>query len=140
MTLDAIEHEVLRAKFKEARIHMAIVCASIGCPYLRKEPYTGDLLSEQLDEQSRKFMSSSDKFRIDKENNVVYLSPIFDWFGEDFVKTYTPESGFEEYGARERAVLNFVSRYASDLESSHLKKEKYRIKYLEYDWSLNEQK
>src|SRR5262245_16725581 len=64
-TLDDMEHRMLRKQFNEPRIHMALVCASIGCPTLRNEPYVAERLSEQLDDQTRKFISNPLKFRID---------------------------------------------------------------------------
>lgn len=140
MTLDAIEHEVLRKQFKEPRIHMALVCAAMGCPPLRNEPYVGKGLDEQLDEQSKQFLSNSEKFRIDRDDDVVYLSPILDWFGEDFKTGYTPKSGFDGFGETERAVLSFASRYVSEREKDYLEAGEYSIEYLDYDWSLNEQK
>jgi len=140
MTLDAIEHEVLRRQFEEPRIHMVLVCAAMGCPPLRREPYVGDRLAEQLDEQSKQFLSNPKKFRIDQGEDVVYLSPIFDWFGEDFKSGYTPKSGFGNLGDKERAVLDFASGYVSEREKDYLEAGEYSIEYLEYDWSLNEQK
>ena len=142
-TLDAIEHEILRKQFNEPRIHMAIVCASAGCPFLRNEPYAADKLDRQLKEQSQKFLSSPDKFRMQLQGDKqgIYLSPIFNWFGEDFIKSYAPPSGFDRYNETEQAALNFVRR--------HLDKKKQPrfnglldkpIYWLDYDWSLNEQR
>jgi hypothetical protein len=91
ITLDGIEHEILRAKFNEPRIHMALVCAALGCVVLRDEPYTRDRLDEQLNDQTIRLIKDSRKFRIDREKPRVYLSPIFKWFGGDFVKTYGTE-------------------------------------------------
>jgi len=140
MTLDAIEHDVLRKRFQEPRIHMALVCAAMGCPPLRNEVYLGDRLDEQLDDQSKRFMSNPKKFRIDREENTVYVSPIFDWFGEDFKAGYVPDSGFGKFGDTERAVLNFASQYVSAEARSYLASGDYSIEYLEYDWSLNQEK
>lgn len=139
MTLDEIEHETLRAKFNEPRIHLALVCAAMGCPPLRNEPYVGDRLDDQLDDQARKFLANPQKFRLDRQGNTVYLSSIFKWFGEDFVRTYGTNERFTGYGETERAVLNFISRYLDAGEGDDLTAARYRIKYLDYDWSLNEQ-
>ncbi|MCL4694086.1 MAG: DUF547 domain-containing protein, partial [Candidatus Hydrogenedentes bacterium] len=81
-TLDAIEHEVLRVEFEEPRIHAAMVCAAMGCPPLRNEPYTGGLLIAQLNDQMRRFLAHDDKFRIRRDTGIVYLSPIFRWFAQ----------------------------------------------------------
>lgn len=139
MTLDSIEHEVLRVKFDEPRIHMAIVCASIGCPFLRSEPFEGDKLEKQLADQTKIFVNSAIRFRIDRPANVVYISPIFKWFGGDFVSKYGGASGFSGLTGVEQAVINFISRHTSDTDTIYLEQGDYDIAYLDYDWSLNEQ-
>ncbi|MEA5500628.1 DUF547 domain-containing protein [Limnoraphis robusta Tam1] len=137
VTLDEIEHKILRVQFNEPRIHMGLVCASIGCPLLLQEPYTGDKLDEQLDEQTRKFIALNQNFKIDKQNNQVYLSSIFKWFGEDFIPSFKAQDKFTG-SDKERAVLNFVSQYLNESEQKYLINGKYQIKYLDYDWSLND--
>ena len=139
MTLDHIEHGILRVKFNEARIHMAIVCAAISCPTLRTEPYVGDRLEEQLEDQSRDFCARPDKFKIDRTKNRVYVSAILDWFGGDFVKSYTPASGFSHLRGEKKAVAYFLSRHVNARDAEYLRGSKYSTKYLDYDWSLNEQ-
>lgn len=139
VTLNEIEHEILRAKFSEPRIHVALVCASMGCPPLRNEPFTGDRLDEQLNDQAHRFLADPQKFQIDRSQGQVLLSPIFDWYGEDFVKSYGTEERFLDHSRTERAVLNFVSRSLDEAGREYLTKAKYQIQYLGYDWSLNEQ-
>jgi hypothetical protein len=140
LTLDGIEHDILRPKFNEPRIHMAIVCAALGCPILRNEPYVASKIDSQLDDQAARFMKNSKKFRIDRKDGRVYLSPIFKWFGDDFIRTYGTNKKFAGFGDSERAVLHFVSRYVSPEEREFLEKGEFSIEYLPYDWSLNEQK
>lgn len=138
MTLDAIEHEVLRKQFDEPRIHMALVCAAMGCPSLRNEPYVGNRLDALLDDQSRKSLRNPVKFRIDRGSNTVHLSSIFEWFGGDFSKKYQTKE-FQQADASVRPVLEFISRNVSDQDAQYLKKREYRTEYLDYDWILNEQ-
>jgi len=138
ITLGDLEHEVLRKRYREPRIHMAINCASVGCPPLLDEPYTAAKLDKQLAEQTRRFLANPDKFRINRANGDVYLSPIFKWFGEDFVKTHQPDSGFEGHGTTVRAVLNFVAQHVQRPDSAYLRTGRYDVSYLDYDWSLNE--
>ncbi len=140
MMLDGIEHGTLRKEFHEPRIHMALVCAAMGCPPLRNEPYTGDRLSAQLDDQARRFLSNPAKFRIDAQGGTVYLSSIFKWFGEDFVTKYGVDQGYGNHSAVERAVLHFISGYLGKEDADRLSAGDYSISYLDYDWSLNEQK
>jgi len=142
-TLDNIEHDELRAKFNEPRIHVALVCAAMGCPPLRNESFTGKKLDTQLDDQVKRFLVDSKKFKIDRKSNVVYLSSIFKWFGEskqDFLKTYGTKEKFKDHSAARRSILNFVSKYVNDEDKKYLEDKKYTIKYLDYDWTLNEQK
>lgn len=139
MTLDDIEHQELRKHFDEPRIHVALVCAARGCPPLRGEPFVGERLDAQLDGQARRFLSNREKFRIDREKGRVYLSPIFKWFGKDFVKSHGTDEKFSGHSEAPRAVLNFVSGYLSEEDRAYLTTGNYRMEHLDYDWSLNEQ-
>lgn len=140
ITLNDIEHGTLRAKFHEPRIHVALVCAALSCPPLRNEPYAAAKLNSQLDDQARVFLHGPRGFRADRDQNRVYLSSIFKWFGEDFLGSYGASDQFAGRSASQRAVLNFVSRYVSDSEREFLLRGTYQVEYLDYDWSLNQQK
>ncbi|MEL6881655.1 MAG: DUF547 domain-containing protein [Cyanobacteria bacterium J06607_10] len=137
-TLNNIEHDILREDFNEPRIHAALVCAAISCPYLRQEPFTGEDLDAQLDDQVRIFISRPEAFEIDRANNEVKLSAIFDWFGGDWVASYGTDDGFAG-NEGERAVLNFISGYLNEADSDFLQAGGYDISYSDYDWSLNRQ-
>jgi hypothetical protein len=139
ITLEHIEHKILRAQFNEPRIHVALVCAAKGCPPLRTEPYAGPTLDAQLDDQAAAFLADITKFKIDREEEIVYLSPIFKWFGEDFVNTYAPPENTGDLAFELSAVMNYLSSHANALFRPFLYRGKYEVKYLDYDWSLNEQ-
>lgn len=139
LTLEQIEHKILRAKFNEPRIHMALVCAAMGCPPLRNAPYVGAKLDEQLDDQTRRFLTDSAKFNIDRSEARLYVSPILKWFGEDFVKTYGPETNIGGHDKGESAVSNFIASYLPEADKNYVLGGRYDVKYLKYDWSLNEQ-
>jgi uncharacterized protein DUF547 len=134
MTLDEIEHTVLRKEFNEPRIHMALVCAAMSCPPLRNEPFTGGKLDAQLKDQTVTFLKHPKKFQIDRKAGDVGLSPIFKWFGKDFVKTY----GTGKAGA-EAAVVKFIGKHLDKAGAEYLATGKYDVEYLDYDWTLNEQ-
>jgi ribosomal protein S18 len=140
MTLDAIEHEILRKEFNEPRIHMALVCASIGCPKLNTEPFTGENLNTQLDEQTKAFLAIPDNFRIDRSSKQVYVSSIFKWFGEDFEKSYGQKENIVNLNGKETAFINFISQYLMPTEKEYLLRGGYGVSYLDYDWSLNDKK
>jgi hypothetical protein len=140
LTLEHIEHKELRAKFSEPRIHMALVCAAMGRPPLRNQAYRGPQLNDQLDDQSKKFMAHPGKFKIDRAAQTVHLSQIFKWFGDDFTKKYLPDIGFADHTNPQRASLNFAAKYLPPADAEYLRDKKYKIKHLNYDWALNEQK
>jgi hypothetical protein len=140
VTLEHIEHQILRKKFNEPRVHMALVCAARGCPLLRQEPYVGYKLNEQLDDQARRFLNDSSKFRIDRSEDTVFLSPIFKWFGGDFREAFGGGENIAGHGDKVSGVLRFVVQYLENAEKTYVGAGNFEIEYLTYDWSLNEQK
>jgi len=140
ITLDNLEHDIIRKQYNEPRIHMALVCAAKGCPPLRSEAYVAGKLDAQLDDQSRRFLTSPAGLRIDRGGKTVYFSSIFKWYGKDFAGRYSPVSAFTGLSGTERSVANFSSKYLAPSESDYLKSGGYSVKYLDYDWSLNEKR
>lgn len=136
-TLDNIEHDLLRKNFNEPRIHVALVCAAISCPPLRNQPYLPATLDTQLNDQTAKFAASPHGFNLDLQEQKVYLSSIFKWYGEDFEQTY----GSDQFDGNEqqRAVLNYLNPVLDPASQRFLNQENYQVKYLHYDWSLNKQ-
>lgn len=115
-TLDQIEHEILRKKFNDPRIHVGINCASISCPRLLNFAFTEDNIASVLDNLMKEFINDTTRNKISKNN--VALSEIFNWFSKDFIKNGT--------------IISYLNTYAAIKIS-----EKASIKYLTYDWSLN---
>ncbi len=140
VTLDEIEHKILRKKFNEPRIHMAIVCASISCPDLRDEAYVASNLEDQLAEASSIFVNNPEKgVYVDGSRGLVKFSKIFKWFGDDFIPSYSNKKLFNNYSLKENAALNFTSDYLeSEQAKEYLMSNKLKIGYLKYDWHLNE--
>jgi hypothetical protein len=138
-TLEHMEHKILRKEFDEPRIHVAMVCAAMGCPPLRNEPYLGEKLGGQLDDQSRRFLANPRQLKIDREKNLLYVSQILDWFSADFVNKYAPKDKIGRHDKKASSVLSFVAAYLPDSDRDYLLGGKFKIKYLKYDWSLNEQ-
>ncbi|MGB2691305.1 MAG: DUF547 domain-containing protein [Thermodesulfobacteriota bacterium] len=141
VTLEEIEHEILRKEFNEPRIHMAINCASISCPDLSSEAYTPDKLEEQLAQASVRFVNNPQKgVSVNQDNRKVKFSKIFKWFGEDFIKNYGNTSLYNNYSLKENAILSFSTEYIeSEKIKQYLMNNKLKLGYLGYDWHLNEQ-
>ena len=121
VSLDHIEHDILRPRFKDPRVHFAINCAAKSCPPLGSEPYLGEKLDQQLDEATRSFINNPKSYRL--EDRKLYVSRIFKWFSEDFNED--PLGFFQKY-ANGELKMNLANQPA-----------KINVKYLDYDWSLN---
>jgi hypothetical protein len=119
MSLDNIEHGILRKKFDDPRIHFALVCASVSCPALRNEAYTAARLESQLGDQGRDFLNNPAKNNISK--GKAQLSKYFDWYKSDWT-------------ANGQSVVKWVNRYSAVKIDAQTP-----VSYLEYNWNLNEQ-
>jgi hypothetical protein len=124
LTIDQVENVVLRGELKEPRIHFAIVCASVGCPPIRPWAFTAAGVSDQLDSVTRDFLNTPARARVDLPRRRLFLSSIFNWFAEDFVRS----AG---------SVPAFVAQYRSNDEASALREGRWSLSYDNYDWSLN---
>ena len=124
-SLEDIEHKILR-KMGEPRIHFAIVCASIGCPPLANRSYTAKDLDSQLGTNARRFFAQSANFRADEPNQTVYISELLKWYGTDFAST----------PAEQMKVLH---SYFPSLNNSAWIEAGITVKYLDYNWGLNDQ-
>ncbi|WP_163339660.1 DUF547 domain-containing protein [Desulfopila sp. IMCC35008] len=123
LTLDNIEHDIIRKEFDEPRVHFAVNCASLSCPPLLNRAYRGELLDDQLQENTRRFLNDPHFTRL--EGTTLFVSKIFKWFGEDFKDD----------------IPGFVRTHAGEELQHGLQAggDRLIIKYLDYDWSLNSQ-
>lgn len=121
ITLDNIEHDILRPNYKDPRIHFAVNCASISCPPLLDEPFTGSALERQLEDAAISFINDPQSNFV--KGDKLYVSRIFKWFGEDF----------------NNDILGYVRSYSRGDLAKRIKDagNKLKVKYLDYDWSLN---
>ena len=133
-SLDGIEHGMIRAPgaFDEPRIHVALVCASIGCPMLRNEAYTAARLDAQLEDGMRRFLSDRSRNRYDAASNTLFVSKLFDWYGGDFAQGH---AGFSSLAA---TFAKYAERLADTPEvQARIRSGNYRLEFLDYDWKLN---
>jgi len=115
-TLDHIEHEILRKKFKDPRIHVGVNCASKSCPKLGNIAFTEDNIELELERLMKEFINDSSRNKLSEKK--IEISEIFNWFQGDFTANGT--------------VIDYINRYADEPINK-----KAKIKYLPYDWSLN---
>jgi len=128
MTLRSLENNILRAQFRDPRIHFAIVCASLSCPMLARDAFTEANVESLLDAQARRFINQRRNVNIDPRKNSVTLSRIFDWYRQDFVGS----------GAR-RALLDYIRRYLTPERQRALAALKNpSVAFFDYDWAIND--
>ncbi|WP_372942159.1 DUF547 domain-containing protein [Shewanella sp.] len=131
-SLNDIEHKLIRGsdRYNDPRIHFAVNCASIGCPALLEEAYTGAKLEQQLDAQTKRFLADSS--RNYAKGDTVYLSAIFKWYGDDFTQ------GFAGADSVEAFLLLYPNALQLNAEQqAAAKKQQLDIDFLDYNWSLN---
>ena len=138
--LDWIEHDKLRPTgknivnggFQDPRIHIAIVCASIGCPALPTEAFTAAKLDTHLEAGMARFVL--DKTRNRYADGKLQVSSIFKWFKDDF------EKGYKGFGNVEDVFAKYADTLSSDAAAqAQIRAKTVSISYLDYDWSLNDQ-
>jgi hypothetical protein len=124
LSLDDVEHNILRKQWKDPRIHYAVNCASMGCPNLATQPFTPGNLEAMLDEGARSFVNHPRGVSV--KNGRLTLSRIFQWYREDFGRT-------------DADIIRHVSTFATPALRQQL--ETIRdIDGYDYDWTLNEAK
>lgn len=137
VTLDNVEHDMIRADgvFNDPRIHVAVVCASIGCPMLRNDAFTPERLDAQLDDGMKRFFSDRTRNRYNAETKRLEISKIFDWYKKDFTK------GHKGFATLEGTLAKYADQLSDDTAArAEIKAGKVAISYLDYDWNLNDKK
>ena len=135
--LDNIEHDMIRAEgvFNDPRIHVAVVCASIGCPMLRNEVITADKIDVKLDDAMNRFFSDRSRNRYNVESKKLEVTKLLDWYKKDFIK------GYKGFGSVEAVLGKYADKLADDAAArAEIKAGKVAITYLDYDWNLNDKK
>lgn len=130
-TLDDVEQTLIRGnpKLMEPRVHFALNCASIGCPALRPEAYTGAKLDAQLDDQMKRFLSDRQRNYYDAKDHTLKVSHIFDWYSGDFAKA---AGSLHAWLAEHGQDLGLPAKAEAELKAGNLP-----VDFLDYDWSLN---
>ena len=129
LTLDDIEHGKLR-RFKDPRIHAALICGSVSCPTLRSVPYSGIGLNQELDDQMRSFLSGG-AVVVDHQRGVMQLSRVFGWYGGDFTRPHRMPTWLPPPRHRLVAALRPWLPPDAAAWTGH-----FRVEFQTYDWGL----
>lgn len=119
LNLNKLESDFIRARYKDPRIHMAVNCASGGCPQLPNEAFTPTNLERELEREVREFCNESRNVHYDAATKTVHLSHIFDWYAKDFGDM----------------ALAFINKYRAP---QHQIPSDAKVQYVDYDWRLND--
>lgn len=133
MSLYAVENDVIRATFRDPRIHFVLNCASESCPVMRPDLPAGDDLEPFLASATIEFISDRKNVAIDHENRRIILSDIFKWYEKDFVNDLRRQGLPSEGGLIEYLLSAAPESMANDLTSAR----DYTIEFADYDWSIN---
>jgi hypothetical protein len=133
-SLDNIEHDMIRkpGDYNDPRIHFAVNCASIGCPALLNEAFTGEVLDQQLETVTRSFLSDRTRNRYNARTGRVEISKIFDWYREDFERGWRGWHDLDQFLAHYADSLADTPGVKKQLVAGGLK-----VKFINYDWKLN---
>lgn len=125
LNLYDIERRIILPQFDDPRVHFALAYPSRSSPQLQPWAYDGADVERQLDEAARIFLNDPEKNRFDRTARVAYLSPIFNWFAEEFIQ-------------KGGSVIQYIKPYLNDPTLvKDLEHRPYRIEYLDFDWTLN---
>jgi hypothetical protein len=130
LTLDDVEHHILRAQFSDPRMHFAMVYGAMGSPPLRSEAYRGADLDAQLQDQGRRFLRESPaQNRLDRleRARVLVLSPIFTYYRADF------PAAKADFG-------KFLAPWFEAADREWLKRGSFWMTESTFDWTLNSQR
>jgi hypothetical protein len=122
LSLNDIEHRILRPIWQDNRVHYTVNCASLGCPNLQAEPFTAENIERLLDKAAHDYVNSPRGVDISSDNLI--LSSIYDWFQEDF-------------GGTDATMLAHLEKFAAPGLAAKLKRYQGAISY-QYSWDLNE--
>ena len=124
LSLNDIEHNILRPIYKDPRVHYAVNCASISCPNLLLEPFAGKTLESQLDKAAKDYINNPRG--VDTSGKRLNISKIYSWYKKDF-------------GGKDKSLLAHLAKYADPSLKEVLMRPNQRIDY-NYDWNLNDKK
>lgn len=133
-TLYSLENRLIRRRFADPRVHFALNCAAASCPRLPAEAFLPERLEEQLARETDRFLSEPRNVRLDSEARVLFLSSIFKWYEDDFVRWLKHNAPGTEHSLRAYLAHQLP---AHETEAIHSCAD-CRVEFIPYDWSLND--
>ena len=137
LTLNDLEHNVIRKKFLDPRIHFYLNCGAISCPPLKARAIAENATDAELEEAARSFINDPSNVRFDAGRRTLHLSKIFDWYEDDFINYLKAKRGLDR-----PHIAQYIALYATGANAEALARiaaGQIKVKYLDYDKGLNDQ-
>ena len=137
LTLNDLEHNIIRKRFLDPRIHFYLNCGAVSCPPLKARAIAEKATDAELEEGARAFINDPANVRFDASTRTLYLSKIFDWYEGDFLNYLRVKRG-----AASPQIADYIKLYLTGEPAQALARvpaDQLRVKHLDYDKSLNEQ-
>jgi hypothetical protein len=123
--LDQLENQVIRPRFKDPRIHFILVCAAQSCPPLQEDAMDPSRLQSQLEAATKVAINRTKYVQVDPAARTLTVTRIMSWYKQDFID----HSG---------SIQSYVSKYLAEPQKSQLEGAEYAVKFMDYDWTLND--
>lgn len=132
VSLDDIEHGLLRPLYRDERVHFAVNCASVGCPPLQPRAFTGEALDAQLTDAAKATLGSDRYLAV--RGDKLAVTKILEWYGSDFTDP--------SYRGHKASIPAYVSQYAAPEVKRFIDDRggAPKVTFMDYDWSLNDKK
>ena len=138
-SLNEIENVVLKKRFRDEKILFALSKGAKGSPRLQQEAFTGTHLEGQLYLATQEFVNNPKQNQIEPGGKKLYLSRLFQWYGNDFLLNWGDFPEEKKWNPQEMAVLSFFAHYLQDSKKvEYLKEGEYKVRYSSFDWQLND--
>jgi hypothetical protein len=137
LTLNDLEHNIIRKKFLDPRIHFYLNCGANSCPPLKAKAIAENATEAEMEEAARSFINDSSNVRFDSASRTLYLSKIFDWYEDDFINYLRAKRGLDR-----PHISQYIALYLTGPGSEalvHISASEIKVKHLDYDKGLNEQ-
>ncbi len=137
--LNKIQKRELIGKFGDEKIHLVLACSGKSCPKLSRDAFTGPKVEGQLFKAAKDFVVDTERNKIVPGDRKIWLSRLFKWYKQDFWIDFGAPTNDRNLLPDDYAVLSFLSHYIDDIEKiKYLEEGNYKVKYLDFDWSLNQ--
>lgn len=143
LTLNKIENEIIRPQFKDPRIHFVVNCAALSCPSLQNRAFVSEELEIRLEDAALRGINNPAHVRLDQANQVLHLTKLLEWYGQDFIDWFPRDKALLAYGDEasvptEPTLIDYLLLYLNPAAAAYLRQQpQVQIRFNHYDWNLN---